>query len=63
MSAPEGGWGDLVGQSRVVETLRAAVLGGPHAMTHAWLFVGPPGSGRSNAAKACLLYTSPSLRD
>lgn len=52
MSAPEGGWGDLVGQSRVVETLRAAVLGGPHAMTHAWLFVGPPGSGRSNAAKA-----------
>ena len=22
----------------------------PHAMSHAWLFTGPPGSGRSNAA-------------
>ncbi|GAB3263537.1 DNA polymerase III subunit delta' [Alteromonas gracilis] len=40
---------DLVGQERVVETLRRAVDG---AMTHAWLFTGPPGSGRSNAAIA-----------
>ena len=47
-----GVWGDLVGQQRVVATLRNAVAGGRHAMTHAWLVVGPPGSGRSNAAKA-----------
>ncbi|MFC2549077.1 MAG: hypothetical protein ACFNWU_06920, partial [Corynebacterium matruchotii] len=26
--------------------------GGSSAMTHAWLFTGPPGSGRSNAAVA-----------
>lgn len=43
---------DLVGQDRAVETLRRAVSGRRHAMTHAWLFVGPPGSGRSNAAMA-----------
>lgn len=48
----DGVWGDLVGQRRVVETLRAAVAGGRHAMTHAWLVVGPPGSGRSNAGRA-----------
>jgi len=40
---------DLVGQQRVVERLRAAVDGD---LTHAWLFTGPPGSGRSNAAIA-----------
>jgi DNA polymerase-3 subunit delta' len=45
-------WADLVGQEKLVATLRRAVAGEPHAMTHAWLFVGPPGSGRSNAAKA-----------
>ncbi len=43
---------ELVGQHKAVEALRRAVGGGRHAMTHAWLFVGPPGSGRSNAAKA-----------
>jgi DNA polymerase-3 subunit delta' len=52
---------DLVGQERVVEQLRAAateagrvVAGdrGSGAMTHAWLFTGPPGSGRSIAARA-----------
>lgn len=50
----------LVGQQRVVEQLRAAVAaaqsvvdGGPGTgMTHAWLFTGPPGSGRSVAARA-----------
>ncbi len=47
-----GVWADLVGQDRVVATLRAAVAGERHAMTHAWLVVGPPGSGRSNAARA-----------
>lgn len=47
-------WDDLVGQEPVVETLREASSGGGtgSAMTHAWLFTGPPGSGRSNAAKA-----------
>jgi DNA polymerase-3 subunit delta' len=43
-------WDDLVGQHRTVETLRTAA--GGHGMTHAWLFTGPPGSGRSNAAIA-----------
>ncbi len=45
-------WDDLVGQERVVEILRRAVAGEAHAMTHAWLVTGPPGSGRSNAARA-----------
>ncbi len=40
----------LVGQVTVVEQLRAAVRG--IGMTHAWLFTGPPGSGRSVAARA-----------
>ncbi|MCZ4500641.1 MAG: polymerase subunit delta [Marmoricola sp.] len=40
---------DLVGQDAVVTTLKRAVGGD---MTHAWLFTGPPGSGRSNAAIA-----------
>lgn len=43
-------WDSLVGQRHVIETLRAAV--GGQGMTHAWLFTGPPGSGRSNAAIA-----------
>jgi len=43
-------WDDLVGQDRVVEALRGAAAG--HGMNHAWLFTGPPGSGRSNAAVA-----------
>src|SRR4029077_7793753 len=42
-------WDDLVGQDKVVETLKRAVAGD---MTHAWLFTGPPGSGRSNTAIA-----------
>jgi DNA polymerase III subunit delta' len=44
-------WRDLVGQERAVETLQRAVAD-PAAMTHAWLFTGPPGSGRSVAARA-----------
>jgi DNA polymerase-3 subunit delta' len=47
----EGVWSQLVGQSAVVAELRAAVAD-PAAMTHAWLFTGPPGSGRSVAARA-----------
>jgi DNA polymerase-3 subunit delta' len=43
-------WSTLVGQSRAVESLRAAAAG--RAMSHAFLFTGPPGSGRSNAAIA-----------
>jgi DNA polymerase III subunit delta' len=53
-------WRDLVGQSELVRQLEDAVRGAERArqgeqtssMTHAWLFTGPPGSGRSNAARA-----------
>ncbi|WP_010148224.1 DNA polymerase III subunit delta' [Serinicoccus profundi] len=41
----------LVGQARVVQTLRQA-SSDPDVMTHAWLFTGPPGSGRSVAARS-----------
>ena len=54
-------WDAVIGQT-VVPTLRrtvddaAAVLRGEESagasMTHAWLFTGPPGSGRSVAARA-----------
>lgn len=44
-------WDELVGQQAVVQTLSHAVQD-PSAMTHAWLLTGPPGSGRSNAARA-----------
>lgn len=44
-------WDELVGQGPVVGSLRE-VVANPSAMTHAWLFTGPPGSGRSNAARA-----------
>jgi DNA polymerase-3 subunit delta' len=47
----EGVWSQVVGQPAVVAELRAAVTD-PAAMTHAWLFTGPPGSGRSVAARA-----------
>jgi len=40
---------ELAGQEAVVAQLQAALDGG---MTHAWLFTGPPGSGRSVAARA-----------
>ncbi|MFP3992564.1 DNA polymerase III subunit delta' [Streptomyces sp. E11-3] len=60
-------WDDLVGQERVAAQLDAAARDAdtlvtattertppPEAskMTHAWLFTGPPGSGRSTAARA-----------
>ena len=41
----------LAGQEAAVEQLAAAVSG-HGALTHAWLFTGPPGSGRSVAARA-----------
>ena len=46
-----GVWDRVVGQPTVVAELQAAVTD-PAAMTHAWLFTGPPGSGRSVAARA-----------
>ncbi|MFJ9010664.1 DNA polymerase III subunit delta' [Streptomyces canus] len=60
-------WDDLVGQERVSEQLAAAArdadaqvtaatTGTPppaaSKMTHAWLFTGPPGAGRNQAARA-----------
>jgi DNA polymerase III subunit delta' len=45
-----GVWHHLVGQPSTAATLEAAANG--QGMTHAWLFTGPPGSGRSNAAVA-----------
>jgi DNA polymerase-3 subunit delta' len=54
----------LVGQDAAVDTLTAATLAADaivagrldqaaaNAMTHAWIFTGPPGSGRSVAARA-----------
>ncbi|MCB1014572.1 MAG: hypothetical protein KDB10_05580 [Acidimicrobiales bacterium] len=43
-----GGWDDVLGQDRAVAQLRASVA----APVHAYLFVGPPGSGRRAAARA-----------
>lgn len=55
-------WDDLVGQQPAVTVLRAAAAAArdvhegrpvaPGTLTHAWLFTGPPGSGRSVAARA-----------
>lgn len=44
-------WDDVVGQGAAVAVLREASQDAA-AMTHAWLLTGPPGSGRSNAARA-----------
>lgn len=44
-----GVFDELTGQDAVVAQLRNAVAG---AMTHAWLFTGPSGSGREVAARA-----------
>lgn len=45
-------WDAVIGQDLVVATLREAAQAEAGAMTHAWLFTGPPGSGRSVAARA-----------
>ena len=50
-------WDQVVGQPTVVAELRQAVAAADgsdpaHAMTHAWLITGPPGSGRTTAALA-----------
>ena len=44
-------WDGVVGQDDAVAVL-AAAAGAAASMTHAWLFTGPPGSGRSVAARA-----------
>ena len=58
-SRPAAVFDDVIGQQHAIEVLTAAVAasrGEPGvptaAMTHAWLFTGPPGSGRSVAARA-----------
>jgi len=48
---------DLVGQEHIIEILQSAAAASREGaqtqeMTHAWLFTGPPGSGRSSAAVA-----------
>jgi DNA polymerase-3 subunit delta' len=48
---------DLVGQEHIIEILKGAVTASrtgeeSQEMTHAWVFTGPPGSGRSSAAVA-----------
>ena len=47
---PGGIWEHLVGQRPAITALARAAQG--QGMSHAWLFTGPPGSGRSNAAIA-----------
>ena len=48
---------DLVGQEHIIDILKGAVTASrtgsdSQEMTHAWIFTGPPGSGRSSAAVA-----------
>ena len=48
---------DLVGQEHIIDILKGAATASrtntqTQEMTHAWLFTGPPGSGRSSAAVA-----------
>ena len=48
---------DLVGQEHIINILKGAVAASrtgsdSQEMTHAWVFTGPPGSGRSSAAVA-----------
>jgi DNA polymerase-3 subunit delta' len=48
---------DLVGQEHIIDILKGAVAASQASsdsqeMTHAWVFTGPPGSGRSSAAVA-----------
>ncbi|MGH3276191.1 MAG: DNA polymerase III subunit delta' [Streptosporangiaceae bacterium] len=56
-AAPGRAFSSLVGQDPIVAQLSRAVAaahdpaGEPSGMTHAWLFTGPPGSGRSVAAR------------
>src|SRR3984885_6062010 len=57
VSGTAASFSSLIGQEPVVEQLSRAVAaasdpsGETSGMTHAWLFTGPPGSGRSVAAR------------
>lgn len=54
--ASEGVWAEVIGQPEAVGQLRTTVQRAAPAEgaapAHAWLFTGPPGSGRSTAARA-----------
>ena len=56
---------DLIDQEAVIATLKDAVTSSKDLtsnnqnMTHSWLFTGPPGSGRSNAAVAFAITDCP----
>jgi DNA polymerase-3 subunit delta' len=52
MTSAGGVFAGLAGQEAVVAQLRSAASAGAGAIAHAWLFTGPPGSGRSLAARA-----------
>lgn len=45
-------WDELTGQAEAIAIVEAAASSSAASMTHAWLFTGPPGSGRSNLAYA-----------
>lgn len=45
-------WDAIVGQRQVVEQLKAVAAGDPASIAQSWLICGPPGSGRSNVARA-----------
>lgn len=45
-------WDELVGQEAAIEAVRHAAQLGSASMTHAWMIVGPAGSGRSTLALA-----------
>lgn len=45
-------WDELVGQEAAIEAVRRAAAPGSDSMTHAWMIVGPAGSGRSTLAHA-----------
>src|SRR5580704_17645757 len=68
LGEPGSAWAAVIGQPAAVHTLRLAAIaaragaastsaapgnaGSSSAMTHAWLFTGPPGSGRAAAARS-----------
>lgn len=45
-------WDSLVGQQPVIDMLSRIAQGDPGQITQSWLICGPPGSGRSNMARA-----------
>ena len=45
-------WDSLVGQEPVIDMLSRIAQGDPSQITQSWLICGPPGSGRSNMARA-----------